>query len=209
MAIVGKGIQDRAESHRPAGSRLPHHQSQGRRRRRAVDAAHGHGDRRRERRRRFSSDRCERSRRIPADHRRCATDLPGGSHSRQCRPGAANTSRTTYQDRSEHGQGHHSADGGEARDLLTDDSLLGVGDSRRAGAVADRFGTVQRVVVSGRAAHQGDRRADRAGRLVSEGDAVDVGANHPASPFRPAGRCWTRRVIGDTCARNRSWRDDF
>ena len=176
---------------------------------RAVDAAHGHGHRRLERRRRFSCHRCEGSRRIPADHRRCAKDLPGRSHSRRSRPGAANAARATHQDRSEHGHDHDPADRGEARDLLPEDGLLGVGDSRRARAVADRFGALQRVVVSGRAAHQGDRRADRAGRLVSEGDAVDVGANHPASPVRAAGRCWTRRVIGDTRARNRSRRDDF
>ena len=179
------------------------------RRRRAVDAAHGHGHRRLERRRRFSCHRCEGSRRLPADHRRCAKDLPGRSHSRRSRPGAANAARATHQDRSEHGHDHDPADRGEARDLLPEDGLLGVGDSRRARAVADRVGALQRVVVSGRAAHQGDRRADRAGRLVSEGDAVDVGANHPASPVRAAGRCWTRRVIGDTRARNRSRRDDF
>ncbi len=194
---VGKTFRIEPDLTAQQRPRLPHHQSQGRRRRRAVDAAHGHGRRRLERRRRFSDHRCERSRRIPADHRRCAKDLPGGSHSRRCRPGAANAARATHQDRSEHGQDHHPADRGEARDLHADDCLLGVGDSRRARAVADRFGALQRVVVSGRAAHQGDRRADRAGRLVSEGDAVDVGANHPASPVRAAGRCWTRRVIGD------------
>ena len=54
---------------------------------------------------------------------------------------------------------------GEARDVLPADRLLGVAGSRRARAVADGVGAVQRAVVPRRAAHQGDWRADGAGRL--------------------------------------------
>ena len=43
----------------------------------------------------LSYDRREGSRRVPADHRRCAKDLPGRAHSRRSRPGAANASRAT------------------------------------------------------------------------------------------------------------------
>jgi hypothetical protein len=55
----------------------------------------------------------------------------------------------------------------QARDVLPADRLLGVAGARRARAGADGVGAVQRAVVSRRAAHQGDRRANGARRLVA------------------------------------------
>ena len=117
----------------------------------------------------------------------------------------------------EHGHDRDHADAGKTRDVLPADRVLGVARARRPRAAADRVWALQRVVVSRRAAHQGDRRADGARRLVTERDAVDSGADHAPGRLRTAGRSRTRRISrhhpdrhargGDDCrdrARHRS-----
>ena len=90
--------------------------------------------------------------------------------------------------------------------VLAGDRFLGVAGSWRARAVADGVGAVQRVVVPRRAAHQGDWRADGAGRLLTAGDAVDAVAGHAAGDVRVARRRRIRRHTRDRADRHAGWR---
>ena len=87
-------------------------------RRRADDAAHGHGRRRLTRRRGLSLHRRQGCGCVSADQPRGREDLGRRSRSRRSRFGPANAHRASHQDRSEHGHDRDHADGGEARNVL-------------------------------------------------------------------------------------------
>ena len=89
-------------------------------------------------------------------------------------------------------------------DVSSGDSVLADAGAGRAGAAADAVGPVQRAVVSRRATHAGDRRADGARRDQREASArsscrsrhvrsASGCSSAAASPPRSAPRCWRRR----------------
>ena len=125
---------------------------------------------------------------FPPDQRQHAQDVGRGARQRRSRPRPPHPCRSPHQDRSEHGHDRDHANSRPDGGILPADRVLGIARARRPRAAADGVGTLQRVVISRRAAHQGDRRADGARRLVPEGDAVDVGANHAPRHLRAAGR---------------------
>jgi hypothetical protein len=92
------------------------------------------------------------------------------------------------------GLDRHHANASQSRDLIPADRVLDIACAGRPRAVADRVRAVQRVVVSRRAAHQGDRRTCGARGVASESDAVNPGADDAAGGLRAAGRSRTRRI---------------
>ena len=93
-----------------------------------------------------------------------------------------------------------------AGSVSSGDSVLADAGAWSAGASSDVVGAVQRALVSRRATHQGDRRADGAWRDQPKhrrARAVTVGSSrrHRAAPRRqPHGRA-RRRAPGDACGR--------
>ena len=145
------------------------------------------------------------SRRLRADECHDARDLARRARPRRSRPGTADASQSIDQHRSHHGTaGGDHAVGDQDGNLLAAPRVLVDGRPRRPGAGADAVGPVQRAVVPGRAAHQGNRRADGARCDHSRCHAAGPVAVDPAGRLRPLHRrrcqppdwprcCWPRR----------------
>ena len=105
----------------------------------------------------------EHGRRLSAGECHDAQDVARRARPRRSRTGAAGAPGSIDHDQSRHGApGDDHAHAVQDGNLLPADRVLVDGRPRRAGAGADAVGPVQRAVVPGRAAHQGDRRADGA-----------------------------------------------
>ena len=132
-----------------------------------------------------------------------ATTSLNDARARRFRARAPCARRSAGGDRSQHGRGLDAADDRRAEVYLLGIPFWLTLVLGSAGASSDVVGTVQRALVSRRATHQGDRRADGARRdqrgSVARARAVTVGSSrrHRAAPRRqPHGRA-RRRASGD------------
>ena len=151
---------------------------------------------------------------LPADRRRGGQDVAHDACARRSRARAPCTRRAADGDRSkhEHGRGHHAADPRAHGSVSSGDSVLADAGAWSAGASSDVVGAVQRALVSRRAAHQGDWRADGAWRDQREASArscchsrlvpsASGCSSAAASRPRSAPRSWRRlrqSMIGST-----------
>ena len=125
---------------------------------------------------------------------------------RRFRACAPCTRRSAGGDRSQHGRGFHAADHRSRRSVSSGDSVLADAGAWSAGSPADVVGAVQCALLSRRATHQGDRRADGAWRNPPQhrrARAVAVGSSrrHRDAPRRQLHGGARRRAPGDASGR--------
>jgi predicted permease len=153
----------------------------------AADDAHRHDRGCVPRCPRFPDLRRTGGRSLPARPCRRRQDHSHRAGARGSGSGTADAPRAADPGRPECGPDHHDANGRPDGNLLPADRILDDADARRAGAVTDGVGALQRAVVPGRAAHEGDRRSHGARRHVEERHPADHRADIAA------GGCRTRR----------------
>ncbi len=137
--------------------------------------------------------------RLRANQHRGRRDDPHDADAWECGACASGTRRSAGGHRSQHGRGRNVAGHGKHRDVSACHSVLADAGAWRAGAAADVVGAVQRALLSRRAAHQGDRRADGAGRDPRQRRRARAATVGPSRRHRAARRWRLHRPRSAAC----------